>query len=173
MRSGGGLDIEQLEQSVISLLGASIAMSTSCLYRSGYARYWRFCVSTHVLPLPTSEQILCLFVASLDNAQLSHASIKYYLLAVRHLRFSMAIVTRSLPPPAIGDRAMGNQEATGGGSSSWTLARYTEVLRILRHHWSPRASDFDVAMLWGACCLGFFVFICLGWRIHSTVLSGL
>ena len=34
-----------------------------------------------------------------------------------------------------------------------------EVLKIFRHHWSPRASDFDVVMLWRACCLGFFAFL--------------
>ena len=35
---------------------------------------------------PTSKRLLCLFVASLDDAQLSHATIKCYLSAARHFQ---------------------------------------------------------------------------------------
>ena len=92
-----GLDIGLLELSVARLFGAVIAKSTARLYCLGYARYQRFCVSAHVLPFPTSERILYLFIASLDDAQLPHATIKCYLSSVRHFQIFHGLVNRSLP----------------------------------------------------------------------------
>ena len=62
-------------------------------------------------------------------------------------RFAMAIVTRSLPPPVIGARVTRNQEAKEVTFRPGCLPIMLKVLRILRHHWSLRASNFDVGML--------------------------
>ena len=34
------------------------------------------------------------------------------------------------------------------------------ILRQLRQHWEARSGDHDTIMLWAACCLGFFGFLC-------------
>ena len=37
-----------------------------------------------------------------------------------------------------------------------------DILRRLKQLWDPEASNQDVAMLWSACTLGFFGFLCCG-----------
>ena len=77
-------------------------------------------------------------------------------------RFAMAIVTRFLPPPAIGARTTGNQEAKGGGGLPWTLACYAGGAQNFTSPLVFKGFRFDVVMLWGACCLGFSAFLRAG-----------
>ena len=78
----GTVDIAHLEEVARDLLDASIAPSTARVYATGQRRYLSFCRDANMVPLPTSERLLCLFVAHLAERGLQHSSIKGYLSAV-------------------------------------------------------------------------------------------
>ena len=61
---------------------ASITRST---YATGQQRYTAFCRSINVHPIPATEQILALFATHLATTNISYATIKVYLSAIRQL----------------------------------------------------------------------------------------
>ena len=65
-----------------------LAVSTRKAYNSAKKRYHEFCASKGLVPLPSSEQQLCLFVSFLVSQKLCHSTIKCYLAVVRHLHIA-------------------------------------------------------------------------------------
>ena len=61
-----------------------LSSSMQRLYRTGKVRYHSFCQKLRHSPLPSTEQLLLLFVAHLANEGLAHSTIKVYLSAIRN-----------------------------------------------------------------------------------------
>ena len=83
---GTQLDLTSLDQSVLSLLAQGLASSTLATYRSGIRQYTAFCQQFRLTPLPLSDLNLCRFVSYLHQQQLSPASVRLYLAALRYLQ---------------------------------------------------------------------------------------
>jgi hypothetical protein len=64
------MDISALEGSVHHLFTECLASTTRSTYTSGQKRYFNFCTSFGLVPLPLTERGLCLFAAFLANAEL-------------------------------------------------------------------------------------------------------
>ena len=79
-----GLDITSLVPTIHKLFAAGLAPSTKRAYHSRGVCYRKFCADAKVTPFPTSEKILLLFVSFLHQQQLSHGTIKSYLVVVRY-----------------------------------------------------------------------------------------
>ena len=62
--------------------------STRKTYQVAERRYITFCNSFALMPLPTSEAILCYYVACLGQQGLAHTSIRTYLSGVRQLQIA-------------------------------------------------------------------------------------
>ena len=62
--------------------------STRKTYQVAERRYITFCNSFALMPLPTSEAILCYSVACLGQQGLAHTSIRTYLSGVRQLQIA-------------------------------------------------------------------------------------
>ena len=83
------LGITTLGPTIQLLLTHSIAESnTRRSYESSQRQYESFCSWYRLIPLPASQQSLCLYVGFLYEEGLAHSSIKCYLSAVRHLQIS-------------------------------------------------------------------------------------
>ena len=82
-----GLDVGQLENIADQLCEASLASSSSKTYKSTQRMYTEFCTACGREPLPTSEQLLILFVAEL-SLRVCHSTARTYLAAVRHMHIS-------------------------------------------------------------------------------------
>ena len=87
-RGEARLDVRSLDELVGKLVGKKLANSTSRVYASGQRRYLVFCKAGGFTPVPTSEALLCRFVAQLQKDGLKHRSMKVYLAAVRFMHIS-------------------------------------------------------------------------------------
>ena len=74
------MDMQGLDQAVQRYFAAGLAPATQKTYQSAECRYLEFCSSFSLVPLPTSESLLCYFAACLGQQGLAHTSIKTYLL---------------------------------------------------------------------------------------------
>ncbi len=77
------LDKKGLDGAVDFVCGQALVDSTRRTYAAAKKRYVRFCTTHYVLP--STEQNLYRYVASLVKEGMRATSIKYYLSAVRHL----------------------------------------------------------------------------------------
>ena len=74
------------------LFSAGLAPSTRRNYESGARRYLSFCTQYSVLnPFPVTESTLTQFVAFLFEAQLTGATVKNYLAAVRYTQIALGL----------------------------------------------------------------------------------
>ena len=91
------LDIALLEQQVQHYLQSALSKNTMRSYTSSHRRYTSFCsTSGTTRPFPTSESILCQFVAYLAQQHLKHQTIKCYLSGIRFYQ-----IIQSHPDPFI------------------------------------------------------------------------
>ena len=67
------LDVTKLEMSVNIFYHQGLSLSTQKLYSTGQTRYYSFCQQLNHSPLPSTEQLLLLFVAHLANEGLTHS----------------------------------------------------------------------------------------------------
>ena len=156
------LDISRLEQHVQHYLQLSLAKSTIRSYASSFRRYSSFCTLSGVQQFPTSESILCQFVAYLGQQQLKHQTIKCYLSSIRYFQ-----IMQSYPDPFVKDmprlqyvlRGIKYDEARKNQQSRQrlpvTMYILQKVYQVLLHN----PTDFDNIMLWSAFLLCFFGFL--------------
>lgn len=68
-----------------------LASSTRSTYNAGQQKFINFCTSAKVHPVPTTEATLMLFSTHLAAMNISYATIKVYLAAVRYLHVSVGL----------------------------------------------------------------------------------
>ena len=101
-----------------------------------------------------------MFISHLANLGLSYGTIKTHLAAIRNRHISKDLLEpRSLPMPKLalverGIRRVKLAEHAGRVYLTITLS----ILRQTKALWSKQAHDFDIVMLWTACCTAFFGF---------------
>ena len=102
-------------------------------------------------------------MAYLEQDRLAYGTIKCYLSAVRHLQISRGQGDLfSSRPPRFDYVLRGVKRLQGSRQTRPRLPITPDILRALHRHWSPRASQFDIVMLWAACCTEFFGFLRAG-----------
>lgn len=62
-----------------------LASTTRSTYAAGQYRFTTFCLAINAEPIPMTERVLSLFVTHLATGNISHATIKVYLSAIRHM----------------------------------------------------------------------------------------
>ncbi len=155
------MDCTELDGTVDFYCKEAIAKSTKKSYASAQKRYMLFCVTHTITALPTTEQSLCRYVAFLAMENLSPATIKCYLSAVRHLQ-----VAKGYGDPHIGSMARlelvlrGVKRVRGkSGQPKPRLPITPDLLGKLREAWLDQPRGKDGSMLWAASALCFFGFL--------------
>lgn len=141
----------------------ALAPSTRRTYGTGERRYLQFCVAGAIAPLPTSESILCRYVAFLAKDNLKHQTIKTYLSAVRHMHIVAGKgdpFKEDMPLLEYTMRGIKSDQARNGESVSRTRLPITPAILLqLRKVWERDASNPTHIMLWAAVCTCFFGFL--------------
>ena len=70
---------------------SALAPNTKSTYSAGQQRFISFCKSARLLNMPASESTLLLFATHLANSNISYATIKMYLSAVRYMHVTVGM----------------------------------------------------------------------------------
>ena len=152
-----------LNHAVERYFSAGLAASTRRTYSAGISRYLELCRILSVQPTPTSENLLCKFVAFLALHKVSTPTIKVYLSAVHQLH-----IQKGLAPPSVADMAKLAQVIRGikitqasepGAHHNQRLPITPELLRDIKHNWQKQDITEDKIMLWAAFTTCFFGFL--------------
>ena len=161
------LDLSALENLVHFYTKEALAPATRRAYSSAQRRYLSFCTQFKLNPIPTSESILCAYVAFLAKDNVKYKSIKMYLSAIRNLQ----IVSRhrnlfSSPLPLLEQVLNGikKNQAKGGATMRHRerLPITPDILYQMLTVWKSDSQNPDVIMMWAACCTCFFGFLRTG-----------
>ena len=143
-----------LDSMVWIALQHTLAPSTQRSYSSTQTRYFNFCSSLDLLPIPVSQNVLCRYVVWLAAQGVSHSSIKGYLSAIHHLH-----ITSLCQDPAIGCMAGLHyvlqgikriQSMSPAARPSARLPVTGGVMRLLKRAWEQQGPSFNRSMLWAA-----------------------
>ena len=160
------MGITSLDRAVHGYFEHSLAPSTLSLYRSASTRYRNFCTHFNLPFLPLTQDTLTRFVSYLAQSGLTYQSIRTYLSGIRFLQ-----IASGLPDPHINTFPVLNYVLRGihrlPSAASQRPARRPitlEILNLLYTAWSTThsISQYNAAMLWAACCTGFFGFMRAG-----------
>ena len=124
-----------------------------------------------MIAIPATEQVLCCFVAQLDDEKLKYSTIKTYLSGVRFLH-----IAEGHPNPFVGAlprldyvlRGVKKREVEHGVVRKQRLPISPDILRRIQQVWSSAAALPDTIMLWAACTLCFFGFLRAGEMMVSN-----
>ena len=114
---------------------------------------------------PTSEVLLCRFVTHLVEEGLKHRTIKVYLSAIRFLHIQQGYsdpLQRSMQRLHYVLQGAKREEAEKGVQRRERLPIGPGILRRMKGFFEALTPREDAVMLWAACCLGFFGFLCSG-----------
>ena len=117
------------------------------------------------------QSLLCSYISHLANSGLAYGTIiKTYLAAVRHLQISRDLPEpRAEPMPKLALVQRGIQRLRPQSASKPRLPITPDILRQLKALWTGQATDFNIIMLWAACCTAFFGFFRMGELTSPTV----
>ena len=87
----GALDQGQLLTFACQFFEAGLASNTRTTYAAGIRKYTNFCKATKLHILPASEPRLILFITHLATGNISQATIKVYLSAVRYIHVLLGL----------------------------------------------------------------------------------
>ena len=155
------MDINNLDRVVLHYYAAALAPATKKTYKAAEKRYLQFCKDFALQALPTSENLLCYFVACLGQQGLAHSTIKTYLSGVRQIQMA-----HGLQDPHIDQMARLRQvlkgvkiEAGNQGKPPRSRLPITPmILRKLKGVWLGIEHSADNLMLWAASTTTFFTF---------------
>ena len=149
-----------VESALSALIARGVADSTRRVYAAGQRRFVNFCSRFSLTPFPAVERTLCLFCAQIARDGLRYSLIKTYLAGVRFVQISDGGSDPLAGPlPQLKFALAGIKRVQGRAAPDPRLPVTPTILRQLREAWSPFAHLWDVAMLWAACCIGFFGFL--------------
>ena len=146
------------------LFDKGLAPSTTRTYASAKQRYLIFCHTCNIPPLPLSEIKLCRYVSYLSAQQLKYQSIKCYLSAIRHLQISHGFADPFSPGafPRLEYVLKGIRRSPNPTPTQQRLPITPDILRRMHSVWAEVANNPDTHLLWAACCVPFFGFLCSG-----------
>ena len=159
-QSTPGLDIPKLDQAVWFYYVSGLSSLTHKTYKAAKCKY-----SFSIQPLPTTENIVCYFVACLRQESLAHSIIRTYLLEVCQFE-----ITSGFPNPHIDCRPYLCQVLKGvkvqAGTTDKTprlrLPITPSILMKLREVWLQGISFNNTMLLAAAATTTFFSFCCSG-----------
>ncbi len=141
-----------------------LSPATRRAYQAARRRYENFCVKGGAQPLPTSESLLCMYVAQLANDHLCHATIKCYLSAIRHWHIAEGMgdpgiyrMTR-LEQVLKGIKLTQAKTASQANQTPPGLPFTPALLSKLREIWQGSKKEWNNSMLWASASLCFFGF---------------
>ena len=127
-------------------------LSTHKTYQAAERRYLTFCNSFSLRPLPTSEELLCYFVACLGQQGLAHTSNRAYLSGVQQLQIAYGFKDPGIDQmPCLNQILRGVKAERGkeGKALRPRLPITPAILRKLKPIWvNGRNSPFNPLMLW-------------------------
>ena len=133
------------------------------MYASAQNKYLCFCHSIDYAPLPLSEHLLCLFIASLQKEGLRYSTMKTYLSGLRHFSISSGKGDPHIAAwPRLEYVLKGVKRAQAEVRSRPRLPITPLILSKLRSVWVGQPLMKDGPMLWAASPLGFFGFLRAG-----------
>ena len=139
-----------------------LAPTTRSTYAAGQQRYTAFCRSISVHPIPATEQILLFFATHLATTNISHATIKVYLSAIRQLHVaqgSLQYFNQQLTP-RLQQTLKGIQKTqTATNPPRPRLPITVDIMQDIKHLLLHKPQSYTITMIWAACCLAFFGFL--------------
>ena len=133
--------------------------------QAGQRRYLTFCSAINRPAMPTSEEIMLMFVSHLAQEGLAHTSIKVYLSAVRNLHISAGyheVFARQLTPRLELVLKGIKRDKAGLSSKLVRLPITIDIMGKIKQNLSLQPKDHTNILLWAACCVAFFGFLRCG-----------
>ena len=151
-----------LDSSIHQYLTEGLAPATRRTYSAGTQSFTSFCSASGIRVLPATEAALLLFISHLASKNISHATIKVYLAAIRHMHviagFHSSFERQLTPRLQLTLRGIKRTQAI----NTPQRCRLPITLRIMcgiKDCFSRQSSSHSNIMLWAACCLAFFEFL--------------
>ena len=85
-----GMAVTRLESIGEGLIRDSLTVSSHRAYQAAQKAFLQFCSALQLPALPTSEQVLLLFIADLSQ-RVCHGTVRSYLSAIRHMHLSAGL----------------------------------------------------------------------------------
>ena len=164
------LDIHELDQVVQRLYRAGLSASSHKTYQVAQRRYLAFCTDFSLNALPTSENLLCYFVACLGQQGLAHSSIQTYLSGIRQLQISHGWndpEINKMPRLRQVMRGLKIERGKQGQGPRARLPITPFILRKMRQSWVDQDKSFNSVMLWAASLTTFFSFCRCGLLVRD------
>ena len=137
-----------------SYLDSGLATSTIRTYEAGITHYSALCEQLNTQLMPSTEPLLCRFVTYLANINISHNTIKVYLVGVRQLH-----IRRGEWMPSTDDmpwlkqvlRGINICQSKAGGTNQLPCLPITpEALLRIKTAWEQEGLNKDKIMFWAA-----------------------
>ena len=141
---------------------AGTSSTTQRSYLAGLKRYTTFCSQAKLIPIPTTEATLLLFVTHLANQNLAYSTIKVYLAAVRsaHVAQGKHRFFESQLTPRLLLVMKGIRKLTSISKPPRVrLPITTDILQGINTILSVEPDSYLNKMMWAACCMAFFGFL--------------
>ena len=140
-------------------LKQSLATSTQKTYAAGKHRYYRYCLAANKPAIPTSENMLCEFVAHTVQEGLKYQTIKTYLLAVRNWQVLSGMGDPFRSDLSLLEYILRDQARNREGPPMERLPITPDILLKVRVILEQNWMSFDNIMLWAVYCTAFFGFL--------------